>query len=129
MTKEDDLTARLAAVLQDLQRVGAKDLQVMLLLGSLASDLSDNFRAPSWSRAKLNMKPEERNYMLTRFQVEGREHQGAKREKHAYVIQALAVSLAASTQPDRSALKDGERLLDQLIDRAVDVYRLQRKPN
>ena len=57
MTKEQDFKRRFATVLQDLQQVGSKDPNVMLLLGSLAADLSDDLQQPNWTAAKKVITP------------------------------------------------------------------------
>ncbi|HTM78581.1 MAG TPA: hypothetical protein VL133_13250, partial [Devosia sp.] len=52
MTKEQDFKQRFAAVLQDLQQDGSNNTAAMLLLGSLAADLSRDLHAANWTQAK-----------------------------------------------------------------------------
>jgi hypothetical protein len=117
MTKEQDFKHRFATVLQDLQQEGAKDPQVMYLLGSLASDLSDD------------LTPSLYDQLLKKFEHEGNQHHAAGRMSHAYVIQALAVSLVAGTQRKDPTMREGEQLLDARINHAIALYRAQPKPN
>ncbi|WDR05300.1 hypothetical protein PSQ90_13535 [Devosia rhodophyticola] len=123
MTKEQDFKQRLAAILKDMQESGVKDQAAMELLGSLALDLSGNLNAVSWSQAKKLITTPTYSVLLKKFEQEGNEHYQAGREKHAYAIQALAVSLVAGTMRADSVIREGEILLDAIIDAAVAAYR------
>ncbi|WDR03862.1 hypothetical protein PSQ19_07455 [Devosia algicola] len=123
MTKEQDFKQRLATVLQDLQESGVKDQAAMELLGSLALDLSGNLRAVNWSQAKKLITTPTYSTLLEKFEQEGNEHHQAGREKHAYAIQALAISLIAGTMRADPVIRQGEILLDTIIDAAVAAYR------
>jgi hypothetical protein len=129
MTKEQDFKRRFATVLQDLQQEGSKDNQTMYLLGSLASDLSDDLKRKNWTEAKQVITPALYDQLLKKFEHEGSEHHAAGRTTHAYVIQALAVSLIAGTQRKDPQLREGEQLLDARINHAIAFYRAQPKPN
>ena len=129
MTKEQDFKIRFATVLQDLQDEGSKDAQTMYLLGSLAADLSDDLKRQTWSEAKQVITPALYDQLLKKFEHEGNEHHVAGRATHAYVIQALAVSLVAGTQRKDPDMRSGEQLLDARIDQAVAIYRAQPKAN
>lgn len=127
MSKEDDFKQRFAAVLQDLQQNGSKDNETMLLLGSLASDLADNLKSTTWTGAKASMSAKTYDTLLHTFETQGNEHHQARRDKHAYVIQVLAISLIARTQRADPQMQAGEALLDQIIDYTVAVYRKTKK--
>lgn len=127
MSKEDDFKQRFAAVLQDLQQNGSKDNETMLLLGSLASDLADNLQSTTWTGAKAAMSAKTYDTLLRTFETQGNEHHQARRDKHAYVIQVLAISLIARTQRADPQMQAGEALLDQIIDYTVAVYRKTKK--
>ena len=129
MTKDNDFKRRFAAVLQDLQQDGTKDPAAMMLLGGLASDLARDFKAQDWSQAKQSLNAENYDGLLKTFQSDGNALHAAGQEKHAYAIQALAVSLIAITQRADPDMVAGENLLDAIINRAVAVYRSQSKPN
>ncbi len=129
MTKEQDFKRHFAAVLRDLNEGGRKDPEAMLLLGGLASDLSDDLKRKNWTLAKQVMTPVIYNQLLKRFDQEGSDHLAAGRTTHAYVIQALAVSLVAGTQRNDPEMKSGEDLIDVLINRAIALYRAQPKAN
>jgi hypothetical protein len=116
-------------VLQDLQQVGSKDPNVLLLLGSLAADLSDDLKQPNWTAAKKVITPALYDQLLKKFEHEGSEHHTAERSEHVYAIQALAVSLIAGTQRQNPDILTGEQLLDTLIDHSVALYRARPKVN
>ena len=131
MTKEQDFKTRFTEVLRDLQQNGSKDAEAMFLLGSLAADLSDNMQSQTWSQAKASMTHETYDVLLKQFEEQGKLHHAEARDKHAYAVHALAVSLIARTQRADPHLASGEQLLDQIIDYTVAVYRQQKtvKPN
>jgi hypothetical protein len=95
----------------------------MWLLGSLASDLADDFHSRDWSSAKRTMSPQTYDALLRTFQDQGNEHHREGRTKHAYAIQALAVSLIAHSQRQDADIAQGAALLDEIIDRTVILYR------
>lgn len=128
MTKEQDFKHHFATVLRDLRQDGARDPGAMMLLGSLAADLATEMNASTWSRAKDGMTANAYDALLQKLQEEGNAHHAAGRAAHAYVIQAIAVSLIARTQGNDPDMLAGDRLLDGLIDRAIVLYRNQRRP-
>lgn len=123
MTKEQEFKSRFASVLQDLQQTGSKDAETMFLLGNLASNLSGNLRAQNWSSAKTVMTSKDYQALLRLFEQQGNEHHAAGRDKHAFAIQVLAVSLIAHTQRADPQMQAGEELIDQVIDRTVAAKR------
>lgn len=125
-TKEDDFRMRLVAVVKDLHEAGTKDAEAMLLLGRLASELSGQIKALNWSQAKKRMTRADYNTLLESFREGGTTHYREGRIKQAYAVQALAMSLIAPTQSSPE-VREGSRLLDELIDRAIVFYRRSRK--
>lgn len=124
-TKEDEFKQRFATVLRDLQQAGAHDGEAMGLIGSLASELADQLQQSSWSGAKSVVTTETYNGLLKTFETQGNSLHQAGRAKHAYAIQALAVSLIAGTQRLDPQMAEGEKLMDAIIDRAVTLHRQQ----
>lgn len=123
MTKEHDFKIRFATVLQDFQQNGTKDPEIMWLTGSLASDLADSVSGTSWSAAKSVMDKPTYDNLLKVFETRGTQHHREGREKHAYAIQVLAISLISGTQRRDPEMAEGEKLLDQIIDAALAVHR------
>lgn len=123
MTKEQDFKIRFATVLQDFQQNGMKDPEIMWLTGSLASDLADDLKSVSWSAAKSVMNKVTYDNLLKAFEKRGTEYHRDGREKHAYAIQLLAISLISGTQRRDPEMVAGEQLLDHVIDSAVGVHR------
>ncbi|HEV7345058.1 MAG TPA: hypothetical protein VGN60_05435 [Devosia sp.] len=130
-TKEQDFKRRFIAVLADLQQNALDDDEAMWLLGSLAAGLIDDLGASDWVSAKRNMDTATRDGLLRTFETEGNAHHQAGRGKQAYAIQAMAVSLIATTQTSNPEIAVGEPLLDQLIDASATAYRRQQatRPN
>ncbi|WEK05331.1 MAG: hypothetical protein P0Y65_03465 [Candidatus Devosia phytovorans] len=123
MTKEEDFKIRLAAVLKDLHDDGAADGEAMFLLGSLAAGLADDLKARNWVTAKNAMTPETRNNALRTFTDQGNLHHREGRAKQAYAIQALTMSLIASTLRADKDIAAGEPLLDTIINAAEARFR------
>ena len=129
MTKEQDFKHRFTTVLRDLQQDGASDPAAMLLLGSLAADLSRDLHAANWTQAKQAMTATTYDALLRKMEQEGNAHHAAGRNKHAYAIQALAVSLIARTQRADPEMVTGDQLLDKLINTAIALYQAQPRPH
>lgn len=125
-TKEAEFKQRFAAVLRDMQQAGSQDGEAMALVGSLAAELATKLGQKSWSAAKLAMSAQTYDSLLRTFEQQGNAHHAEGRQKHAYAIQALAVSLIARTQRNDPEMAAGEKLLDSIIDYTVSVYRKQK---
>lgn len=128
MTKEEEFKQRFVAVVRDLQQSGSKDPEAMWLLGSLASDLAGNLERSCWTEAKAAMNGPTYDTLLRTFEQQGNEHHREGRAKHAYAIQALAISLIAKTQRADPEMAAGEALLDDVIDYTVAIYRREARP-
>lgn len=126
-TKEEDFKQRFVAIMEDLGANAAKDPEAMWLVGSLACRLIDKVKARSWSEFKATMSQQTYNMLLTDLQREGnRQHREGDRRK-AYAMQVIGVSLIASTQKEPQMVT-GNRLLDEIVERMVRVFRDSQKP-
>jgi hypothetical protein len=114
---------RFVAVLTDLQDTASEDGEAMALIGHLASDLCGTLQQKTWSAAKTVITPQVYNDLLKVFEQRGNEYHQSGKAKHAYAIQALAMSLVAGTMRADQQLAQGEKILDSLIDHSVGVYR------
>lgn len=113
---------RFAAVLSDIRKDGAQDGEAMGLIGHLAHDLATSLQQPNWSKAKSVITPQTYNDLLKIFEQRGNEYHQAGKARHAYAIQALAMSLIACTMRADQQMAQGEKFLDALIDRSVAIY-------
>ena len=113
---------RFAAVLADVQKTGAEDGEALALIGHLAHDLATSLQQPNWSKAKSVITTQTYNDLLKVFEQRGNEYHQAGKSKHAYAIQALAMSLIAGTMRADQQMAQGEKFLDAVIDRSVAVY-------
>jgi hypothetical protein len=122
-TREQDLKNRLGAVLRDLQRNGGNEPEAVWHIGSLAATLIDRAKRPSWPALKNSLTSEQYDQLLNDFQTQGNAlYQAGERHK-AYAIQALGISLVLRTQRNDFQMRDGEALLDAMINGAVKIYR------
>jgi len=124
-TRNAEFKQRFAAVLSDIQKSGAEDGEAMARIGSLASDLAGTLKQQTWAATKANMTTETYNDLLKVFEQRGNEYHQSGKNKHAYAIQALAMSLVAATLRTDPQMAEGEKMLDAIIDRSVAVYRTQ----
>ncbi len=65
------------------------------------------------------------NDLLKIFENRGNEYHQAGKQKHAYAIQALAMSLISATMRSDPQMAEGEKMLDAIIDRSVAVHQTQ----
>jgi len=131
-TKEAEFKQRFVAVLKDLQANGKDDIEAMWLLGSLATQIIEKAQQRSWTAFKASLTREAYDGLLRDFQKEGNALHQQGKGKPAYAIQILGISLIAKTQLDEQ-MRMGERLLDEIVDYTVTVYRknrhLETRPN
>ena len=127
-SKEQQFKIRFATVLDDLQQNGTKDAETIWLIGSLAAELATKLGQTSWSAAKSVMTREMYDELLSAFDNQGNAKHAAGEIKHAYAIQALAVSLVSGTQRADAAMAEGEKLLDAMIDHCVTTFLNATKP-
>jgi len=116
---------RFTAVVSDIVTSGGEDGQAMAMIGHLASDIAASLQQQNWVTAKANMTSEVYNDLLKIFEKRGNEYHQADKTKHAYAIQALAMSLIAATMRSDTQIAEGEKILDAIIDRSVAVYQNQ----
>lgn len=128
-TKTDELRQRIAAVLRDIQREGGKDPEAVWLIGSLAATLVDKAKDKTWAGFKSSMSQADYETLVADFQSQGNALWQAGKPKHTYAIQALALSVVALTQRSDPHLRDGEMLLDSMIEGAIGIYRKTQRTN
>jgi hypothetical protein len=124
-TRNAEFKQRFAAVLDDIRTSGAEDGEALALIGNLAADLAATLKQQNWVTAKANMTTQVYNDMLKVFEQRGNEYHKAGKTKHAYAIQALAMSLVAATLRSDPQMAEGEKMLDAIIDRSVAIYQTQ----
>lgn len=127
-SKEEEFKQRFAAVLTDLQKNGKDDPEAMWLIGSLAGEIIDKVGALTWVEFKRTMSQETYSKLLTDFQNEGNRQYREGDRKKAFAIQAVAMSLVAQTQTDEQ-MRTGEAILDELIEKTIQIFRQSRKNN
>jgi len=124
-TRNAEFKQRFAAVVSDIQKSGSQDGEAMALIGSLAADLAGTMQHQNWVTTKANMTKETYHDLLKIFETRGNEYHKAGKTKHAYAIQALAMSLIVATMRSDPQMAEGEKFLDAIIDRSVAVYQTQ----
>ena len=129
-TKEEEFKHRLVAVLGDLEENGKSDPEAIWLIGSLAHGIVERTGNKSWRQFKDTMSQEVYSQLLGDFEKEGNRQYREGDQKKAYAMQALGVSLVATTQESRE-VKAGDALLNRFIEMAIGVYRESQegKPN
>jgi len=122
-TKEEDFKQRFAGVLLDMRSAATDDPQGMWIVGSLAANIIDQARQPSWTVFKEKLSRQDWSALLTTFQNQGNAlaRQGAQRQ--VFAIQVLAASLVAKTQVQDLDIVSGDKVLNDIIDDAIVVFR------
>jgi hypothetical protein len=123
-----DLRQRLAAIITDLQQAGLEDGEAMYLLGGTVTGLIDRGGAKDWQGFKQGLPAAAFNRLLQQIESEGNQLVADGKHKPAYALQALAVSLVAGRQND-PVLREGEKLLDAVINTTVANFRKHAKPS
>ena len=121
-SKEQDFKERFIAVMRDLNDNGRQDPEAMWLIGSLATRLVDLYKLKNWTQFKAQLTPEAYDRLLKDFEQQGNGYHKEGKAKAAYAIQLLAISVVCRTQQDPE-VRQGEKLLDQVIERTVAAYR------
>ncbi len=127
-TKEEEFKQRFVAVMQDLQQNGKNDPEAMWLIGSLACEIVEKTGKRNWGEFKRTMAQETYSKLLDDFQKEGNRQHREGDPKKAYAIQVLAISLIAFTQKADPQMVAGDKLLDELVEVTISVYRANREP-
>lgn len=128
-TKEQELKNRLGAVLRDLKDNGGKEPEAIWRIGSLAVSLTDKAKKPSWPELKNSLTAEAYTKLLADFETQGNLLVQRGEPHKAYAIQALGISLVLRTHRGDFQLREGEALLDALIEGAVKLYRKTQRVN
>lgn len=128
-TNQADFKHRLANVLIDLNKDGVDDGEAMFILGGTATRLCDLGEKTSWSELKPLLSKADYNRLFAMIDKEGKQLLADGKAKAAYALQALAMSLAASTQQDDATIREGEKLLDAIIDKTVTNFRKHAQPH
>lgn len=128
-TKEHDLKMRLVAVVQDLGADGNKDPEAIWTIGSLAATLIDKAGVPTWRDLKDALSRENYDRLLDDFVREGNAHHQAGNGRKAYACQTLGISLVCRTQRQDAQFREGEVLLDGIINAAVAIFRKTQQAN
>ena len=77
----------------------------------------------SWADLKNGMSQATYEGLVNDFQTQGNALWQAGKPKHTYAIQALSLSVVALTQRSDPVIRDGETLLDSMIEGAIGIYR------
>lgn len=121
-TKEQDFKERLVAVMRDVKDNGLQDPEAIWLIGSTAARLIDLYGLKAWGAFKRQLTSEAYDQLLKDFSEQGNSFHKQGKAKAAYAIQLLAISVVCRTQQDPE-VRQGEKLLDQVIERTVAAYR------
>jgi hypothetical protein len=121
-TKEQDFKERLVAIMRDVKDNLTDDTEAMWTIGSLAARLVDLYKVRTWTEFKAKLSAEAYDRLLKDFKEQGNAFHRDGKDKAAYAVQLLAISVIARTQTDPQ-VKQGEQLLDGIINGVVATYR------
>lgn len=128
MTKEDDFKARFIEMMRNLNEIGMKDLEAVWLIGNLAAKFIDRSRSSDWAQFRKTRTQRAYSSMLKDFEAQGNSFHSQGKNKNAYAIQVLAISMVAGTQKDPDVVS-GTAVLDDMIQYTVDYYRKNMRAN
>ena len=122
-TRDEDFKQRFDSILLDLRISGRTDGQTMWLVGSLAARLIDQGQQPTWSSFKHTLSQPTFRSLISSFQKQGNDLAKTGATQQVYAIQVVAVSLVAVTQTDDPEIVEDDKVLDQIIEDAISIYR------
>ena len=121
-TKEQDFKERLVAIMRDVKDNLTDDTEAMWTIGGLAARLVDLYKVRTWTQFKAKLSAEAYDRLLKDFEEQGNAFHRDGKDKAAYAVQLLAISVIARTQIDPE-VRQGEELLDGIINGVVATYR------
>lgn len=124
-TKEQFFKDRLVTVMRELKATTATDPEAMWMVGNFATGLVDLYKVKTWSQFKAKLTTQAYDRLLKDFEQRGNAYHQEGKAKAAFAIELLAISTVAKTQTDQT-VKQGERLLDGIINGMVASYRKTR---
>lgn len=113
-------------LVDELDRNGRRDTQIMLLLGSLAARLIREAGADNWTDLKLRISDRSLKEVVETLDAQAAGYVAEGRTKPAYVARLLGISLAAGRLADPDLLRR-DQMLNSFIDAAADVVIEARK--
>lgn len=128
MSKEDDFKLRFIEMMRNLREIGMQDLEAVWLIGNLAAKFIDRARSENWTQFRKTRTQRAYASMLKDFEAQGNSFHAQGRNKNAYAIQVLAISMVAGTQKDADVV-NGLVVLDDMIQYAVEYYRKNMRSN
>jgi hypothetical protein len=124
MTPEAEtiLLNKITQVLRDLHEQGSGDGEAMFMLGAGADYVCATGKAPTWPALKARLSGTETVGLLAQIDAEGQAAVAKGQNKHAYALQILGLSIAA-TGAQSPEIRTATGLMDDLISRAIGNYR------
>lgn len=117
-----EIKIRLAALLRDLKGNAGQNGQAMAAIGMFGGQLARTYGCDTWRAAKDALTPEQYRELVTAFHEKGNAHHRAGHVNEAFALQALSVSVVASTLRSDPDIAQGENLLDLAIEHAVATF-------
>ncbi len=121
MTDEADFIARYNELVDDLDRNGRHDTELMWLLGSLVARFVTRSKADNWSHLKRIVDGDTLRDLVRTLEAHATTYDGDGKPKPAYVARLLGISLVAGRLSDPGLRQRDERL-DAFIDTAAIVF-------
>lgn len=121
MSDEADFIARFHQIVDDLDRHGRRDSEVMLHLGRVVAELVARARVDNWTHLKLVLDNRALADLVHALGKDADGYRAAGRDKAAYVAQLLGISLVAGRLAD-ATLRQRDNRLNTFIDTAASVY-------
>ena len=122
-TRDEDFKQRFDSILLDMRISGSTDAETMWLVGSLAARLIDQGQQPTWYSFKHTLSQPTFRSLISSFQKQGNDLAKTGATQQVYAIQVVAVSLVAVTQTDDPEIVEDDKVLDQIIEDAISIYR------
>lgn len=120
---EEIFRKRFLEVMKEMGENTRNDPEGIWMIGSLASSLLKQSQSPTWKRFKSALTPEVYNSLINSFRKQGNQLAKDGKEKAAFAVEVLALSIIAPTQSGQNEhIASGDQLLNKMVQDSIDFF-------
>ena len=122
--RQEFFIRRFFKVMKEMGENTQNDPEGIWMIGSLAASLLDQSQKRNWAHFKKTLTPEVYDGLIESLRKQGNQLAGEGKEKAAFAIEVIALSIIAPTQSDNHEhLASGDKLLDKRVQDSVNFFR------
>ena len=122
--RQEFFTRRFFKVMEEMGENTKNDAEGVWMIGSLAASLLDQSQSRDWVHFKKTLTPEVYDGLIESLRKQGNQLAGEGKEKAAFAVEVIALSIIAPTQSDNNEhLVSGDKLLNKMVQDSVNFFR------